>query len=209
MAPPTAFEPDLDKWDAWSPDEVATLLAPVEAPWYVAAGWAIDLFLGGRHREHDDLEVAVPEDRFDDIVEALGEFELFVVGVPRRGLVSPLEQSRDALEATHQTWVRAPETGLWRLDVMREPSDGGTWICRRDERIRLPYDDVIERTADGIPYGRPEIILLFKAKRVRPKDEADFAAVLPQLDASRREWLVEALELTHPGHAWLERLTSH
>jgi hypothetical protein len=92
---------------------------------------------------------------------------------------------------------------------MREPSDGDTWIYRRDGRIRLPYDDVIERTADGIPYGRPEIILLFKAKRVRPKDEADFAAVLPQLDASRREWLADALELTDPGHAWLERLTSH
>lgn len=32
VEPPTAFEPDLEKWDAWSPDEVATLLAAVEAP---------------------------------------------------------------------------------------------------------------------------------------------------------------------------------
>ena len=57
---------------------------------------------------------------------------------------------------------------------MREPADGDTWICRRDERIRMPYDQVIERTADGIPYGRPEIVLLFKAKAARPKDDADF-----------------------------------
>ena len=61
---------------------------------------------------------------------------------------------------------------------MREPADGDTWICRRDERIRMPYDQVIERTADGIPYGRPEIVLLFKAKAARPKDVADFLAVL-------------------------------
>ena len=155
MTLPGAFEPDLGQWDAWSPEKVARVLAPVEAPWYVAAGWAIDLFLGGDYREHDDLEIAVPRDRFHEVVEALAGFELFVVGVPRRGFVSALEQARDALDATHQTWVREPETGLWRLDIMREPSDGDVWICRRDERIRLPYDEVIERTADGIPYGRP------------------------------------------------------
>ena len=206
MALPAAFEPDLDKWDAWSPEEVARLLAPVEASWYVAAGWAIDLFLGGGYREHDDLEIAVPRDRLQEIVEALAGFELFVVGVPRQGLVSPLERARHALEATHQPWVREPETGLWRLDVMREPSDGDTWICRRDERIRLPYDRVIERTADGIPYGRPEIVLLFKAKHAREKDDADLAAVLPRLEPERRRWLADALELVHPGHRWLRGL---
>ncbi len=174
----------------------------------MAAGWAIDLFLGGGYREHGDLEIAVPRDRFPQIVEALGEFEIFVVGVPRHGLVSPLEQASNALEATHQTWVREPETGLWRLDVFREPADGETWICRRDERIRLPYDQVIERTADGIPYGRPEVVLLFKAKHALEKDDADFAAALPRLEPERRRWLADALQLVHPGHRWLERLTT-
>jgi Aminoglycoside-2''-adenylyltransferase len=201
-----ALEPDLTKWDAWQPGEVAKRLSHVEAPWYVAAGWAIDLFLGGEGREHDDLEIAVPQARFQEVVDALDGLELFVVGVPRRGLVSPLEHATDALEANHQTWVRDTATGAWRLDIMREPSDGVTWICRRDQRIRMPYDQVIERTPDAIPYGRPEIILLFKAKQVRAKDEADFEAVLPGLDAARREWLADALELVHPGHPWLERL---
>jgi hypothetical protein len=200
---PRTFEPDLRQWDAWSPEKVAKVLAPVEAPWYVAAGWAIDLFLGGDYREHDDLEIAVPRDRFHEVVEALAGFELFVVGVPRRGFVSVLEQARDALDVTHQTWVREPEAGLWRLDIMREPSDGNVWICRRDERIRLPYDEVIERTADGIPYGRPEIVLLFKAKHARAKDDADFAAALPRLGPERRRWLADALAVVHPDHRWL------
>jgi Aminoglycoside-2''-adenylyltransferase len=34
----------------------------------LAAGWAIDLFLGGPRREHEDLEIAVPGDRFDELV---------------------------------------------------------------------------------------------------------------------------------------------
>ena len=181
------MELDLSKWDSWRPDEVARRLASVEVPWYVAAGWAIDLFLGQETREHEDLEIAVPRAGFADVTAALSEFELHAVN-------------------DHQNWVRDPAADAWRLDVFAEPSDGDTWVCRRDERIRLPYDRVIERTTGGIPYGRPEIILLFKAKHARPKDESDLAAVLPRLDASRRAWLADALELVHPGHPWLEQI---
>jgi len=201
----TPFAPDVEKWDPWRPEEAYRRLAQVEAPWYVAAGWAIDLFLGGRHREHEDLEIAVAQDRFDEVADALSGFEIFVV---EDGLVKLLEHARDSLPATHQTWVREADTGLWRLDVFREPSapDAGTWVCRRDESIRLPLEEVIIHTADGIPYGRPEIILLYKAKHSRPKDEADFAAVLPLLEPDRRHWLAEALDLVHPGHRWLAAL---
>ena len=201
------FEPDVEKWDAWRPEEAAGRLARVNAPWYVAAGWAIDLFLGGGHREHEDLEVAIPAFALDEVVAALPELEVFVVGVPADGLVTPLERARDRLAETHQTWLREPATGLWRLDLFREPGNETTWICRRDERIRLPYGEVIARTDDGIPYGRPEIVLLFKAKHVeREKDRADFAAVLPRLDPDARERLAGWLDLVHPGHVWIEQL---
>src|SRR5829696_129284 len=59
-----AFEPDLSLWDAWRPERAAALFAGVQAPWYVAAGWALDLFLGEERREHEDLEIAVPRERF-------------------------------------------------------------------------------------------------------------------------------------------------
>ena len=204
-----AFEPDLSLWDAWRPEQVAALLAGVQAPWFVAAGWAIDLFLGQESREHEDLEIAVPRERFSEIAERLAGFELFVPDgdLTGPGLVWPIDRAPTELDGNHQTWVREPVTGRWLLDVFREPSDGDTWIYRRDERIRLPYRDVIERTDDGIPYARPEIVLLFKAKRsVRPKDEVDLEAALPSLEPSRRRWLAEALALAHPDHPWLERI---
>jgi hypothetical protein len=204
-----AFEPDLSLWDAWRPEQAAALLAGVRTPWYVAAGWAIELFLGEEIGEHEDLEIAVPRERFAEIAETLAGFELFIPDgdLTDRSLVWPFAQAPKALDEHHQTWVREPATGRWRLDVFREPSDGDTWICRRDERIRLPYGAVIERTDDGIPYARPEIVLLFKAKHYeRPKDEGDFAAVLPSLEPIRRSWLAEALVLVHPGHPWLERI---
>jgi hypothetical protein len=204
-----AFEPDLSLWDAWRPEETAARLAGVQAPWYIAAGWAIDLFLGKEQRAHEDLEIAVPRERFPEIAEALAEFELFIPDsdLTDRSLVWPFGKAPKALDGRHQTWVREPATGRWRLDVFREPSDGDTWICRRDERIRLPYREVIERTTDGVPYARSEIVLLFKAKHFeRPKDEADFAAVLPHVGPTRRRWLADALARVHPGHPWLERL---
>jgi hypothetical protein len=199
----------LSLWDAWHPEQVASQLAGVRAPWCVAAGWAIELFLGEQRREHEDIEIAVPRNQFSEIAAALAGFELFIPAgdLTDPGLVWPFDHALQALDGHHQTWVREPATGRWLLDVFREPSDGDTWICRRDERIRLPYRDVIERTDDGIPYARPEIVLLFKAKHAdRPKDEADFAAVLPRLERDRRAWLAQALALVHPGHAWLKRV---
>jgi hypothetical protein len=201
------FEPDVTKWNAWRPEQAARMLASLQAPWYVAAGWAIDLFLGAQRREHDDLEIAVPRNRLGEVVEALSAFEIFAIGVPGPRLATPVaEAGDDALEASHQTWVREPETGFWRLDIFREPSDGDTWLCRRDESIRLPYSEVIAYTGDGIPYGRPEIVLLFKAKEARPKDDDDLAAVLPRLERERRDWLAAALARIHPGHRWLTEL---
>lgn len=204
-----AFEPDLTLWDAWAPEQVAARLEGVQAPWYVAGGWAIELFLGEQRREHEDLEIAVPRDEFGRFAERLEGFELFIPDgdLTDPGLVWPFARAPAALDRHQQTWVREPATGRWRLDIFREPSDGETWICRLDEGIKRPYAGVIEFTDDGIPYGRPEIVLLFKAKHAdRPKDAADFTAVLPKLDPSRRTWLVDALRLVHPGHPWLDRI---
>ena len=71
----------------------------------------------------------------------------------------------------------------------------------------MPYGWLIEWTDDGIPYGRPEVVLLFKAKHAhQEKNGAYFAAVLPRLDPDRRAWLGDALARVHPGHEWLDAL---
>lgn len=82
------------------------------------------------------------------------------------------------------------------------------WICRRDETIRLPYAEIIRHTVDRIPYLIPELVLLFKAKHVRPKDQADFDGVLPLLTRTQRETLSRLLTRIHPGHTWLAALST-
>lgn len=66
-----------------------------------------------------------------------------------------------------------------------------------------PRADIIEFTEDGIPFLVPEIVLLFKAKLDKQKDRDDLARVVPHLSEKHRDWLVDAIELVHPGHSWL------
>jgi hypothetical protein len=58
-----------------------------------------------------------------------------------------------------------------------------------------------------LPYLRPEIVLLYKAKNLGDHDRADFEQTRERLDAGSRQWLRLALERVHPGHEWLPVLT--
>ncbi|AVT28954.1 hypothetical protein C6361_04985 [Plantactinospora sp. BC1] len=195
--------PDLDAWDPWPPSVVAERLAGLDLPWCVAAGWAIDLCRGAPSRRHDDLEIAVPAERFDEVRERLGDCDFAVAHDGR--LLPPTPES---MRASHQTWAYERAVGRWRLDVFREPHDGNLWICRRDPRIRRPYAEIIRHDPSGVPYLLPEVVLLFKAKATRTKDEADFGTALPLLDDDARRWLDDALSLVHPTHPWRTRLTT-
>jgi hypothetical protein len=187
-------------WQPWTPTEAAAHLGDLPVPWAVVGGWAIDLFIGHQTRDHEDLEIAIPAGRWAELRHQLGTFDFDVIGSGHRW---PL--GSDAFALMHQTWVRDP-AGVYRLDVMREPHDGDTWICRRDHAIRLPYNQVIRRSPDGVPYQVPEIVLLFKAKYARDKDNADLERALPSLDGRQRAWLARAIQRVHPGHVWLDRL---
>ncbi|MER6154135.1 hypothetical protein ABT147_01160 [Streptomyces sp. NPDC001868] len=197
---------ELDaRWaDAWGPERVAQRLGGVSTPWCVAAGWALDLFRGAQSRAHGDLEIAVPAAGFPEIRDRFPEYAWDAVGSGRVWAGAGAE----ALMATYQTWLRDPASGQFLFDVFREPHESGMWICRRDESLRLPYDTIIERTSDGIPYLVPELVLLFKAKEPRPKDQADFDGVLALLSRARQDRLGEWLERLHPGHPWLAKLAT-
>jgi len=190
--------PDQDLWEPWRPEEAAARLAGCPVPWAVAGGWAIDLHLGRQTREHEDLEIAIPRADLERYLPYLRGLDLYSVG---DGRILPLAGGEPP--PYHQLWA---SDGVWRLDTFLEPGDGQTWISHRDERVRLPMDLAVRRDASGTPYLAPETVLFAKAKHARPKDESDLTNALPSLDAASRRWLVDALELAHPGHAWLGRL---
>ena len=166
----------------------------------MAAGWAIDLFLGRVTRAHGDIEISVPATEFPAIATALGDFDWDVVGDGR------LWPYPEALDRHFQTWLKDRTTGEFLLDVFREPHDGDVWVCRRDRSIRMPLRSIYEHSADGIPFVVPEIVLLFKAERVSRKDEADFDEVVPVLPDERRQRLADWIARVYPSHPWRQRL---
>lgn len=191
------------RWSScWTPREVAQQLAGISTPWYVAAGWALDLFRGRQTRAHGDIEIAIPAAGFPEVRD---RFPGYVFDAAGSGRIWE-DATSEVLAAVHQTWLRDPATGNYLLDVFREPHEGDTWICRRDESVRLPYRDIVHHTQDGIPYLAPELVLLFKAKHVRRKDQADFDATVPHMTSAQRETLAELLAHVHPGHPWIADL---
>lgn len=197
-------DPRVGRWDAWRPDEVARLLRGVAVPWWVAGGWALDLWRGEQTRPHADLEICVPRALWRAVRDRLEGHDLWYAD--GTGGLRRLDPEAAVPDAHRQVWVRDRAAAVWRLDVMLDPATRDTWICHRDARLTRPLTDAVAFTPDGIPYHAPELVLLLKAKHARPKDEADFAAALPLLDAAGRAWLDGALELLHPGHAWLDRV---
>ena len=191
-----AVEPrrlDVDAWDAWSPAEAQRHLDGVDTPWYVAAGWALDLFLGQPTRAHADLEIGVPADRFGEVRAALHDLEFVVIGEGQAGGTSPdvgVRASRRPV--AHRRLPRALEGR--RLDLRQRSTN--PYACGGPHLIHGRRD----------PVRAAEVVLLLKARAPRAKDETDFATVLPHLNADQRRWLRDALALVRPGHAWIEVL---
>jgi hypothetical protein len=91
-------------------------------------------------------------------------------------------------------------------EFLLNESDGMQWIFRRDPSITRPIELVGRRSRLGIPILAPAIVLLYKAPRFKPEDDADLCAVAPALDTEARRWLADALERYQPGHPWTRTL---
>jgi len=199
--------PPVETWSmGWTPDEAAEALAGVDAPWAVAGGWALDLWQGMKTREHGDIEIAVPAVFFPEVQARLEAQDLRLFD-NINGEVIALEPGQAPRPHGFQAWVTDAEAKAWRLDIFREPGDAETWVYRRTGELSAPRAWANGRTAAGIPFVAPQIVLLFKAKWTRDKDEADFARIVPMLPPKDRDWLAASLSLIHPGHPWIERLT--
>jgi hypothetical protein len=201
----------LGQWRPLVPRTVQSLFKDATFPWWIAGGWAIDLFLGQHTRQHDDIDVQVLRRDQSAVRQLLGAWDVQTAHPsadrhdwPFREWSSGTLLSPEA----HDIWCRPGATEPWAFQLMVAESDGEDWLYRRDPRIRRPLATIGHCDAAGIPYLAPEIQLLFKAKAPRPKDAADFHCALPHLDHERRGWLAHCLRLLHPDHPWLARLAS-
>jgi hypothetical protein len=192
------------EWERLRPADVAALLAGLDAPWWVAGGWALDLFLDAETRPHGDVDVAVLRRDQLALHRLLGDWDLRYA-TPERKL-EPWDGQPLTLPV-HAVWARRSlhPNAPWTFEVLLNEHRGDRWVYRRDPAVSRELVD-LGGDRRGIPYLRPEVVLLYKSKDPTVTDEADFGAAEPRLAGSARAWLRAALRTCAPHHPWLERL---
>lgn len=175
-------------------ERVTKLLQGLKCPWWVAGGWAVDLFLGRQTRHHKDIEIAIA--RAD---------QQHLLPLPNLAGIEYVENREkktwrgQKLELPiHELYLRF--YGGQEVEVLLNELEDGDWVYRRNPAVRLPVAKFPERR---LP---PEIALLYKSKNPRPEDEQDFEAAAPLLGAAERTWLSEAIARDYASHPWLPKL---
>ncbi len=176
------------------------LMSSYAAPWAIAGGWAIDLFLGVETRPHSDVDIAVLRRDQHILAGLLADARLvkMVNHEPVRWragetLIAPIHE-------VHASWPDGRQ-----LEFLMNDADAAQWVYRRDPSLRLPLEVAFNADAD-IPFLAPEVVLLYKSKQPTPKDVADFEAVRARLSTGGRAWLASALRCARPNHPWADIL---
>ncbi len=197
-------------WASRTPADVSSVFRDYPGVWWIAGGWALEVFTGSARR-HDDIDVCVLRCELPLLREHLAD-RVHLWTATRGALAPLLPDDNSSGSAEHvlpegcgQLWTRRSARDPWEYDVLLSPGTPDEWVYRRDPSIRMPMVDAVWRH-EGIPYLQPEIQLLYKASGLRDKDQADFSVTLPHLDERRRRWLRDALLTTLDAHPWIDAL---
>ncbi len=173
-------------------------LAGAGFAWWVAGGWAVDLFLGRETRPHADFEIAI--DRRDQ-----GPARRHFAGwdcskvVPGSG-IEAWEEGETLRLPVHELHVSSGDLGI---EVLLNEFENGVWRFRRHPAVTLPKGDFSIRAASGVGILAPQVVLLYKARSNRAADRLDLGSLLPGMTRQQRAWLRSSLAMAHPGHEWL------
>jgi len=185
------------------PLKVWFLMRDFKPNWFIAGGWAIDLYLGKETRPHDDIEIAIF--RQDQIV-----LQDYLNGWVLKKAVNgtlPIWNRGERLELPiHEIHCFKEAAEPPSLEVLLNETDGDDWLFRRNEKITKPLSKLSLTSNLGMKFLRPEIVLLYKSKNPRAKDEQDFESVIGGGDAESKNWLKNALAICDSNHQWLQRL---
>ena len=194
-------------WDPMSVEDAADLMSGVGVPWWIAGGWAIDLFLGRQTRPHGDTDILIRRDDQLAVQDHLMNQGLTLYKTQQPGL-KPWPHGEFIGSPVDDVWCRWAPGAPWVLQLMLICTDGDQWVFKRDPAIRGSLDELGRRTPSGIPYVCPHIQLLYKATRdIISKDQSDFDLAVVQMQREERAWLLGHLERRFGNdHPWIGQL---
>jgi len=187
-------------------EDVANELKDAPFEWYVAGGWALDLFQERVQRMHHDVDILVPRSAQMELQKYMTERGWKLI-TPHEKRLEPWPPHMRLELPRHQVHAHRGDDFI---DILLTDMDN-VWRYRREPSILRSKEKMSLMSENGIPYLAPELVLLFKSRNTsnheRAKDQTDFEKALPHLDPERRAWLSWALTATSPDHAWIRYLT--
>jgi hypothetical protein len=186
------------------PLKIQSLMRNFKSDWFVAGGWAIDLYLETETRRHDDIEIAIFR---RDQIELQSYFAGWRLQKVRADEFSIWQQAEFLELPTHEIHCHKENAALQSFEVLlNEINEDDEWIFRRNVKVTTPLSKLHLTSNLGIKFLRPEIVLLYKSKNPRAKDEQDFITSVKHLDVESRSWLKNALSFCYEEHHWLQNL---
>ena len=134
------------------------------APWWVAGGWAIDLFLGRVTRSHQDVDIAILRRDQMAVQQHLAGWSLQWVD-PRSG-----GQFRRWQPGEHLAWpvheFHGTRTDGATIELLLNEAVDQVWHFRRDRRIKRPLSRVGLTAAGGFLSSRLKLSCSTKHKKI-------------------------------------------
>src|SRR5215212_931254 len=105
----------LWEYEEFDAPRLLEVMPDFNAPWWVAGGWALDLWMERESRPHHDVDIAILRDDQQKLYRSLRRWELYYATLDHKLL--PLSPER---------WLRPPIHGVWARRAHDAP-----WLCGR------------------------------------------------------------------------------
>ncbi len=171
--------------------------------WFIAGGWAIDLYLEKQTRPHEDIEIAIFR---KDQIALQNHLNGWLLKKADGGELIDWNKEEFLKLPVHAIHCFSEMSELPFIEVLLNETTGKEWIFRRNKSITKPLSNLHLTSHSGIKFLCPEVVLLYKSKNPRFKDEQDFQSVVKRLDIESKFWLRNALSICYSEHHWLQSL---
>jgi len=173
--------------------KVKSIMDKFGFPWFIAGGWAIDLFLNRETRIHEDIEIGIYRKNQMQLYRHFEKYKKYYID--NRSLIGKHEK-----HGWNKEYLRLPIHEIYvvyegfEIEILLNEKDDANWIYRRNSKITLDEKNVIKFTDNRIPYLCPEIVLLYKTKEMRNKDIDDISNAFEKMSEPEKKWLIDSIE---------------
>ncbi|MBU9721678.1 nucleotidyltransferase domain-containing protein [Bacillus alkalicola] len=197
----------MEVWKPLTVNEVKELFNKIPINWWIAGGWALDIYLGRKTREHDDIDIVILREDYLILQRYLyNNWEMYIA---TKGQLIKWEKDDNLDSQYDNIWIKKKGSSTWDFQVMLLDTEDNVWLYKRKNTVRKTIKDIGYKSSMGVPYLRPEIQLLYKggSSLLRDKDSIDLENVIPKLKMDDLKWLRDSLAEQFPnGHRWITYL---